>query len=61
MQYIFIIILIFLIIFYTMGKIIYLKEPFQVVTTWSPYILDVYNQPGYTNYFYKNGYMYPVY
>jgi len=39
-----------------MGKIIYLKEPFQVVTTWSPYILDVYNQPGYTNYFYKNGY-----
>jgi hypothetical protein len=31
------------------------------VTTWTPYIIDYYYQPGFTNYFYNNGYMYPVY
>lgn len=31
------------------------------VTTWTPYYVDYYNQPGYTNYFYNNGYMYPLY
>jgi len=61
MQYIFIIFLIILVIFYALTKIIYLKEQFQLVTTWTPYILDVYNQPGYTAYFYQNAYMYPVY
>ena len=29
--------------------------------TWTPYVIDVYNQPAYSNYFYQNGYMYPVY
>jgi hypothetical protein len=31
------------------------------ITTWTPYALDCYNQPCYTNYFYNNGYMYPIY
>jgi hypothetical protein len=35
------------------------KEDFLV--TWTPYIVDRYNQPGYSNYFYHNNYMYPVY
>jgi hypothetical protein len=35
------------------------KEDFSV--TWTPYIVDRYNQPGYSNYFYHNNYMYPVY
>jgi hypothetical protein len=35
------------------------KESFTV--TWTPYVGDVYNQPGYSNYFYHNNYMYPVY
>ena len=36
-----------------------LKESFTV--TWTPYVGDVYNQPGYSNYFYHNNYMYPIY
>ena len=60
MNYLFIIIFTF-IIFYILNKLINYNENFQLVTTWTPYILDVYNQPGYTNYFYKNAYMYPVY
>ena len=35
------------------------KEDFLV--SWTPYIVDRYNQPGYSNYFYHNNYMYPVY
>jgi hypothetical protein len=31
------------------------------ITTWTPYIMDVEYQPGYSNYFYNNGYMYPIY
>jgi hypothetical protein len=31
------------------------------ITTWKPYIIDKYFQPGYSNYFYRNGYMYPIY
>jgi hypothetical protein len=31
------------------------------ITTWTPYVMDCYNQPCYSNYFYGNGYMYPVY
>lgn len=34
-------------------------EKFTV--TWTPYIVDRYHQPGYSNYFYQNGYMYPVF
>jgi hypothetical protein len=33
----------------------------QAIATWKPYIIDKYYQPGYSNYFYRNGYMYPVY
>jgi hypothetical protein len=33
----------------------------HTVTTWTPYAMDCYNQPCYSNYFYKNGYMYPVF
>ena len=36
-----------------------IQENFLV--TWTPYIRDRYNQPGYSNYFYHNNYMYPVY
>ena len=33
----------------------------RIVTTWTPYVMDCYNQPCYSNYFYGNGYMYPIY
>jgi hypothetical protein len=36
------------------------KEHFHI-KTWTPYIIDKENQPGYSNYFYNNGYMYPIY
>ena len=56
-------IIIFLILFIFSIYLIYVKkyniESFSV--TWTPYIVDVYNQPGYSNYFYENGYMYPVF
>ena len=55
--------IIFLILFIFSIYLIYVKkyniESFSV--TWTPYIVDVYNQPGYSNYFYQNGYMYPVF
>ena len=35
--------------------------PSYPITTWTPYYVDIYNQPGYTNYFYNNGYMYPIF
>lgn len=58
-----ILIIIFLILFIFSIYLIYIKkyniESFSV--TWTPYIVDVYNQPGYSNYFYQNGYMYPVF
>jgi hypothetical protein len=57
------ILIIFLILFIFSIYLIYVKkyniESFSV--TWTPYIVDVYNQPGYSNYFYQNGYMYPVF
>ena len=31
------------------------------VVTWSPSFVDNYYQPGYNQYFYNNGYYYPVY
>lgn len=58
-----ILIIIFLILFIFSIYLIYVKkyniESFSV--TWTPYIVDVYNQPGYSNYFYQNGYMYPIF
>ena len=55
-----IIFLILFLIFYLVNKII-IVENFYPITTWTPYIIDKEYQPGYSNYFYKNGYMYPVY
>ena len=37
------------------------KYFYNKVTTWTPYVMDCYNQPCYSNYFYNNGYMYPIY
>lgn len=58
MKYYFLLILLF-VIFYS----IYLRkkqiEGFTV--TWTPYIVDKCNQPGYSNYFYHNNYMYPIF
>lgn len=53
----FFIIFIILLFFLFNNKIV---ENFYV-TTWTPYVIDIYNQPGYTNYFFDNGYMYPIY
>jgi len=47
-------------IFYILNKILSFKENFYI-TTWTPYIVDKEYQPGYSNYFYNNGYMYPIY
>lgn len=51
--------IVIILIFYFINKII-LTEHFNI-TTWTPYIVDYNNQPGYSNYFYNNGYMYPIY
>ena len=32
-----------------------------VPTTWTPYFVDDWNQPGLNDYFYMNGYFYPVF
>ena len=55
----FFIFIILFIILYTIN-IILSKEHFYI-STWTPYVLDLANQPGYTNYFYNNGYMYPIF
>ena len=55
----FFIFIILFIILYTIN-IILSKENFYI-STWTPYVLDLANQPGYTNYFYNNGYMYPIF
>jgi hypothetical protein len=61
--YLFIIIFIFIIINSYLSN----KELFSgmrrnnYITTWTPYAMDCYNQPSYSNYFYNNGYMYPIY
>ena len=61
MQYIVIIIIILFFIFYLINNFILIEKFYPLVTTWTPYVVDFYNQPGYSKYFYKNGYMYPVY
>ena len=64
--YLFIIIIILFILF-IINSHISNKElfsgmiPNNYITTWTPYTMDCYNQPSYSNYFYNNGYMYPVY
>lgn len=54
------------IIFYFVNKLLsyekfYVNNQYNYVTTWTPYVIDKYNQPGFSNYFYNNGYMYPVF
>ena len=47
-----------------MGILIYYIKIQQIENfnvTWTPYIIDQYNQPGYSNYFYHNNYMYPLF
>ncbi len=47
-----------------MGILIYYTKIQQIENfnvTWTPYIIDQYNQPGYSNYFYHNNYMYPLF
>ena len=57
-----IIIIIILIIFiYFYKKYYFIESFYNEVTTWTPYVMDCDNQPCYSNYFYKNGYMYPIY
>jgi hypothetical protein len=59
MIYIIFLIIFISIIFYFINN---LKEEFYVpIVTWKPSFIDLDNQPGYSNYFYNNGYMYPVY
>ena len=56
-------IFIILFIFYIINNILnykFNKEHF-IIKTWTPYIIDKEYQPGYSNYFYNNGYMYPIY
>ncbi len=57
MYYIISIFLTITILFYLLNKNI--KENFLVTVT--PYIIDKYRQPGYSNYFYHNNYMYPIF
>ena len=39
----------------------YQNPPPPPISTWTPYYVDINFQPGYSNYFYRNGYMYPIY
>jgi hypothetical protein len=62
MFYIFIIVFIISLIFYMLNKLLYTEYFYgNYISTWTPYIVDREYQPGYTNYFYNNGYMYPVF
>jgi hypothetical protein len=56
----YIIIIILLLIIFIISNNIILRENF-IVKTWTPYIVDNEYQPSYSNYFYKNGYMYPIF
>ena len=51
--------LLILLIIYSIYLRKYQIENFTV--TWTPYIVDKCNQPGYSNYFYQNNYMYPIF
>lgn len=55
----YLIILLALLIIYSIYLRKYQIESFTV--TWTPYIVDKCNQPGYSNYFYQNNYMYPIF
>jgi len=62
MNFVIIITLLFLVLFfYILNKYLILEKFYVPITTWTPYIVDNEYQPGYSNYFYNNGYMYPIY
>jgi hypothetical protein len=62
MNFVIIITLLFLVLlFYVFNKILEVENFYVPITTWTPYIVDKEYQPGYSNYFYNNGYMYPIY
>ena len=62
MKHIFIILILifFVILSYIYYNKLNNKEHFYI-TTWTPYIIDMEYQPGFSNYFYNNGYMYPIF
>ena len=60
-KYLFFLLIIF-ILFYTLNKILSIENFYnRYITTWTPYVVDYQYQPGFSNYFYNNGYMYPVF
>ena len=54
-------IILLVLLFYIFNRILALENFYVPITTWTPYIVDNEYQPGYSNYFYNNGYMYPIY
>jgi hypothetical protein len=62
MKYIFIlfiIILLFIFLYIYWNK--QNNKEYFYINTWTPYVIDLEYQPGFSNYFYNNGYMYPVF
>ena len=57
--FIIILVLILFSIFYYLTRLLLIENFY--ITTWTPYIIDKEYQPGYSNYFYNNGYMYPIF
>jgi len=61
MIYILFILIFIIFLFNISNKILNEKFNNRYITTWTPYIYDYQYQPGYSNYFYNNGYMYPIF
>jgi hypothetical protein len=57
----FIIFLLFFFLNNLLTENFYVRKRLPVAITWTPYVYDYANQPSYSNYFYDNGYMYPIY
>jgi len=58
----FLLLIIFLLFYYINFNLAFIEKFYnRRPVTWTPYVIDVYNQPAYSNYFYQNGYMFPVY
>ncbi len=60
-QKIIIIFIFVILIFFIINSYFLSNKEHLYVPIWTPYYLDINNQPGYTSYFYRNGFMYPVY
>ena len=59
MKNILLVIIIICLLFIFINRYLFIENFY--VTTWTPYVIDFEHQPAYSNYFYDNGYMYPVY